>query len=454
MAGPIKTGTVTVASPPDSINRHISVGNPYPSAIDFTATTRNNLQNVYYLWDPKLNTFGAYQTFAGPTYVASPGGGSYGTGNKFIESGQAFFVIANATVAPHQIIMNETSKVGGSNQVARPDDLGKNLRTNLLLISGGTASLYDGNRVDFEAVYSNEVDDNDALKLSNFGENIGLKRGNKTLSVERRSEIVENDTIFYSFGQLRQQQYQLEFTAEHLAAPGLTAWLEDAYLNTATVISLEGVTSVNFSVNGDAGSYATNRFRLVFKQLAPVPVNFTSVRADKQGKDVLVSWKVENELNVDHYEIEKSADGRNFSRVGTKAATGNGTSTTNYSWLDVNAFKGDNFYRIRSVDNNGTNKQSQVVKVNFAGDPGIITIYPNPVNDDGVVNIRMVNLPKGIYYAAILNNVGQVVYKEQLNHEGGSSVYSIRLKHIISHGNYVLQVLEADKVKTTFKIVY
>ncbi len=457
MAGQIKTGAVSVSTANGNTNTFISVGNPYPSAIDFLAasTVKTGLQAVYYLWDPQLGTYGAYQTFSsGNGYVANPGGGSYGGGSNFIESGQAFFVISNAAVAPHSIAFAENSKVASNVQVARPAFTGKQLATRLYVISGSQSNLYDGNLIVFDGANSNVVDDNDAPKLGNFGENIGILTGGKLISVESRSEIVDRDTIFYALGQMRQQQYKLEFSADQLAAPGLTAWLEDAYLNTSTVISLEGVTAVNFSVNGDVGSYAANRFRIVFRQLAPVPVSFTSVRADKQGKNVLVSWKVENELNIDHYEIEKSADGRNFGRVGTKAATGNGTSTANYSWLDLNAFKGDNFYRIISVDNSGINKQSEVVKVNFAGDPAIITIYPNPVNDDGVVNIRMENLPKGIYYAAILNNVGQVVHKEQLNHEGGSSVYSIRLKNIISHGNYVLQVLEADKVKTTFKIVY
>ncbi len=451
MAGPIKTGTITVASPPDSTNRFISVGNPYPSAIDFTATTRNNLQNVYYVWDPKLNTYGAYQTFAGPGYVASPGGGSYGSGNKFIESGQAFFVIANAAVAPHQIIFSETSKVGSNSQVARPEGLGMNLRTNLLLVSGGTTSLYDGNRVDFDAVYSNNVDDNDALKLGNFGENLGLRRGAKLLSVERRSEVVDTDTIFYVLGQLRQQQYQLEFTPEHFITPGLTAFLEDAYLDNTTVVGLEGVTTVNFAVNGDAGSYANDRFRLVFRQLAPVPVTFTSIRAEKRDKNILVSWKVENELNIDHYEIEKSADGRNFDRVAVQSAYGNGTSTTQYSWLDQNSFGGDNFYRVRSVGIGNEVKYSSIVKVNITDIYSDIVVYPNPVKN-GLIQISLINQLKGEYTARLFSQSGQLMMSKNFNLEGGNATITMDVGHVTGRGIYKLEIV-LSKAKKRKKIM-
>ena len=40
--------------------------------------------------------------------------------------------------------------------------------------------------------------------------------------------------------------------------------------------------TVPFTVLNQAGSNATNRFRLVFKQLAPVPVTFTQVKAEGQ----------------------------------------------------------------------------------------------------------------------------------------------------------------------------
>lgn len=454
MSGPIKTGTVGPLSTAVA-NGFISVGNPYPSAIDFTTTTRVGMQNTYYLWDPKLGTYGGYQVFVGPGYVASPGGGSYGGGNKFIESGQAFFAVATAGAPPHNITLNESNKVDGSFQVARTAGFEKQLSTRLYAVNAGNASLFDGVRVDFDGSYSNTIDDNDAPKLSNFGENIGMLRDGKTISVERRSEIVSSDTIFYQFGQLRQQEYQLEFTAENVANPALTAILEDAYLQSSTAIALDAVTNVSFMVNADPASKAADRFRLVFRQLGPVPVSFSSISAERQDKNILVSWKVENELNIHHYVIERSANGRTFNEIGTKVAvgTGNGASLY-YSWLDQQTLTGNNFYRIKSVGNNGETKLSEIVKVNMADEPSSITVFPNPVKEDGVISLSMVNEPEGTYKVNLVNARGQVILRRTINHVGGNTVYTIKLNNTIAHGNYVLQVSEGNKVKSTFKILY
>ncbi|MEO8769742.1 MAG: hypothetical protein ABI402_06650, partial [Ferruginibacter sp.] len=106
--GPIKTGPITVSTAAANVNQFISVGNPYPSAISFASlsTSKTALQDIYYVWDPKLSTYGAYQSFSGPTYAPVPGGGSYaGPVHNFIESGMAFFVVSNGTVTPHSIQM-------------------------------------------------------------------------------------------------------------------------------------------------------------------------------------------------------------------------------------------------------------------------------------------------------------------------------------------------------------
>ncbi|MBC7536856.1 MAG: T9SS type A sorting domain-containing protein, partial [Ferruginibacter sp.] len=453
-SGPIKTGAVGPLSTATA-SGFISVGNPYPSAIDFTLTTRNGLLNTYYLWDPKLGTYGGYQTFNGPSYTATPGGGSYAGGNKFIESGMAFFVVATAAAVPHNISFAENNKVSGSFQVARPGVAGKQLRTQLSGVSGADPNLIDGILVEFDPAYSNDVDELDAPKLSNFGENIGILSHGKSISVERHASIVDRDTLFYQLGQLRQQNYQLDFIVDNLAAGGFTAYLEDAYLLTSTVIALDGNTTVNFTVNADAASKASNRFRIVFRQLGPVPVTFTNIRADRQDKKVLVSWKVENELSIDHYSVERSADGRNFRELGTKIATDNsGGTTVQYSWLDEQPLTGDNFYRIKSVGAGNDVKISETVNVNMKAEPSLITAYPNPVTEDGLLKVRFTNTTKGNYRLSLINGKGQVLMSRMVNHEGGSSVYDFNLNHSVAHGSYVLQVSKGNKVKATFKIVY
>ena len=64
--------------------------------------------------------------------------------------------------------------------------------------------------------------------------------------------------------------YKLEFAVSNLnIAEGLTAMLEDSYLKTSASVSLLNNTTVNFTVDGNAGSSAANRFRIVFAKVKP-----------------------------------------------------------------------------------------------------------------------------------------------------------------------------------------
>lgn len=85
-----------------------AIGNPYASAVNFASAsiTKNSLQDLYYLWDPYLGTLGGYVTFAGPTY--NPTASVSYTTNKFIESGQAFFVRSSGPAG--SLTFNERQK--------------------------------------------------------------------------------------------------------------------------------------------------------------------------------------------------------------------------------------------------------------------------------------------------------------------------------------------------------
>jgi hypothetical protein len=103
-----------------------------------------------------------------------------------------------------------------------------------------------------------------------------------------------------------------------------------------------------------------------------VPVTFTDVKASLQNNKTLVTWKVENEVNVSHYNVLHSSDGISFQSVGTvNYRSGNGV----YSFLHNNPVVGKNYYRIQQVDFDGRMTLSNVVNVvRKAGDK--IEVYP------------------------------------------------------------------------------
>ena len=72
-----------------------------------------------------------------------------------------------------------------------------------------------------------------------------------------------------------------------------------------------------------------------------LPVNFVSINAKKSNDNVLLSWKVAAEQDILRYEIERSADGRNFDKAGSIVAS----NSNAYSWLDISALPAMTYYR-------------------------------------------------------------------------------------------------------------
>ena len=178
-----------------------------------------------------------------------------------------------------------------------------------------------------------------------------------------------------------------------------------------------------------------------------LPVTYTSVKARKHQDDVLVEWKVENQLNIKKYEVERSVDGRNFVKAYTIAAT----NTNAYNWLDENSFSGANFYRIRNVDKDGSYQYSQIVKVNMDRNTSGFNIYPNPVTNNNI-GLQINNLPAGNYNLRLISMAGQVMTEQQVSLSGGTATQSIKIDKLLSSGIYKLEITDAANNTTVLNV--
>ncbi len=439
------------------------VGNPYVSAIDLTQVTiaGGSVGTTINVWDPKLGTVGGYQKLTPnnatpPTaYSITPGFGSYGvppgTNVDTIESGMAFFVNAPGTT-DGTISFTENSKVAGKRQAFRPASPAaaeQRFFTNINSIATTGDRVLDGIYINLDDANNNGIDNFDSKKQYNFNENIAVKTQGVNLGVEKRKPFVNNDTVFFNTTSLRRTTYQLYFKTDNLDA-NLVATLEDTYLKTSTLVNPNGTSTYDFSVDANAGSAATDRFRVVFKELGsgPLPVTFTSIKAAEQNNNIAVEWKVGSQLNVARYEVEKSTDGRTF----TKVAAIDAANTSTYNWLDLNAVQGNNFYRVRAIDINAVFKYTQIVKVTLGKKGSAIAVSPNPVQGN-TVTLQFTNQQAGKYQLNLTNAAGQLMYSNTLQHAGGSSSQTFTLSSQITRGAYQLEVIAPDKTRKAQKLI-
>ncbi|MEO7141581.1 MAG: PKD-like domain-containing protein, partial [Ferruginibacter sp.] len=461
--GPIKKYGINVTV---GANEFASVGNAYPSTISMDYLQKSgSVQEVYYFWDPQLSGFygvGSYVTVinygtsAAPDWrIATNGGGSYpanGAAYNQIQSGQAFFVRAFGSAGT--VNFTESAKTTGSRMVygAQGPGLSK-LTANLGIVgANGTVQPVDLALGFFDDMYSNAVDYFDILKLMNVSDNVAFKREDKYLVAERHAEPSNNDTMHLWVSNYRQQPYQWNLNLSHMDASGRTAYLIDKYTSANTALNLDGETQYNFTVDGNPASVATDRFQIVFNQVSVVPVTFTSVSAVRSNANqIAVSWKVENEINIQQYSIERSIDGRGFLGIGIANATANNGSTTNYLHYDNSPVSGDNFYRIKATSIGGQVQYSAIVKVAPIKQPSSIKVLPNPVVNK-TMQVHFAGMKEGNYQVQFFDAKGQLVYSTSIAVSGSNIIKSIQLPSLVASGNYKLQVTGADGTPTMISV--
>jgi hypothetical protein len=311
----------------------------------------------------------------------------------------------------------------------------------------------DNAMVRFGSNYNSNVDAYDVDEIIGWRDNIAISRSSSHLAVESRPVIIERDTIQLFMNKMRQTNYEFEFTPSQFANIGLQAELIDNYLNTRTPLSVVTPVTVAFTVNADPASYATNRFMVVFgPPTAPLPVDVLTIQAAQKNAGVKVDWTAKTESGMDHYEIERSSDGVTFDNIGVVAAVGNSNSPVSYSFFDPAPNYGNNFYRVRAIDNRRATKYTSVVKVTIAKGTPMITVYPNPVIGTDI-SLKLENLNKGTYTVNLFNTIGQKVYESKFQHTGTYAVKIISLGKAIAHGNYQMIVTGDNGEKIVKSVV-
>jgi hypothetical protein len=368
--------------------------------------------------------------------------------SQFLLSILFLFCISYAVAGESKVVKATNAKNSNHAAIGRatlsPFSGSESLRATLYLLNANnTTILADGVFAEYNTLYHDSVLLEDAFKFNNINENLGIVRYGAVLSVERRPVIAKNDTLFFKLWKTTKRNYQFEFVTTNLDHPGMLAFLLDSYTGTSQSLTLNGATKINFTVNADAASANYSRFKIVYQPnilQAPLPVTFTSAKAFELNSKVVVEWKVENEINVEKYIVERSANGGDFTAVNSIAVLKLNNAYNSYSWVDNVAITGTSFYRIRSVDRDGAKKYSVILKViNGKISNNSITIYPNPIQGN-IINLQFNNQSTGIYQLRLINNNGQVMYSGHLQISSSNMSQTIVTGKQLPYGIYQLEI--------------
>jgi hypothetical protein len=142
-----------------------------------------------------------------------------------------------------------------------------------------------------------------------------------------------------------------------------------------------------------------------------LPVKFISFNAVKQDKFSLLKWITVDEEPGVQFEVQYSADGITF--ITLAIIHGKNQTQNEYEWLHTDPAKGNNFYRIRAVENQ-KEAYTATRKLNFSEAAGI-SIYPNPAVINQALYVECVfikqNQPLKISFT---NSAGQIVWQTEV----------------------------------------
>lgn len=210
----------------------------------------------------------------------------------------------------------------------------------------------------------------DSLKL-NFS---GISVGTNAYEVV----VLKKNAVHYSIPQVGVQNIcddlaVLTASGDIEACPGcnLSGW--KGTIVQGPISSLQVIDSVLPAIPGAGGSL----FSLFIYVPCTTPVAFVSCEATKKGNQSLLTWQTSFEQNNLQYEINRSADGENFIKIGT-VQSNNSSLGGSYVFLDENPLPGVNYYRIDSRDFDNKITSCRINTVRFPSQKNEINIYPIP----------------------------------------------------------------------------
>lgn len=204
------------------------------------------------------------------------------------------------------------------------------------------------------------------------------------------------------------------------------------------------------AVNGDGAATNKDHPMLgapIFLTVEPstTPVNLASFDASLVSSKVSLSWVTASEINTDHFEVERSLDGKSFGKIGIYKAKGNSSSNLNYTYVDnIAALSGVVFYRLKTVDKSGAFNYSNVKTVVAKATKNVITsAYPNPVKVSQAIKVSYQSIQAGNVSVEMVNSLGKKVYSTVLPVNEGSNSLTVSAVHIIS-GVYYLTITDKN----------
>jgi len=185
-----------------------------------------------------------------------------------------------------------------------------------------------------------------------------------------------------------------------------------------------------------------------------LPAKGLELTAVRSADVVQLNWKTISEINSDYFEIERSIDGRNFTKVGASIkAAGNSDAEKFYSITDnVRGVESPVvYYRVKLMDVNSKRAYSNVAAVKLPENGAVITLSPNPFISE--INVTAALEENVAYTVRMMDVSGRTVLNSTEKITKEKPVLTLRYLNGLTRGVYLVEVVDVvTGKKKVFKV--
>lgn len=168
--------------------------------------------------------------------------------------------------------------------------------------------------------------------------------------------------------------------------------------------------------------------------LSSLPVTLRSFEGIYRNNISYLDWRVEEEKELSHYEIQRSLDGKTFTKIGMiKSAYAH-----NYRYEDPmnNPLSNRYYYRLKMIDLDGSYDYSKVVSIEVTSKKYVFTLFPNPATKE--VNLKFSENINSIVTINVTDMLGKVWLQQNFTNTTELNTLNI---NTLPTGNYIVQSL-------------
>ena len=150
--------------------------------------------------------------------------------------------------------------------------------------------------------------------------------------------------------------------------------------------------------------------------VAVLPVELLDFRGSSSVSGNLLTWTTANEQNNKGFEVERSPQPPKgafptWESIGFVNGKGKAAS---YNFTDKAPFGGWGLYRLRQIDNDGTETLSKVISIERKGNKGSLKAYPNPAHNSLTIDYP-IDVQKELEQYTVVNTLGQTLLQGKLS---------------------------------------